>query len=75
MESGAESEEHSQLPEEQEELQVILRRRPKNPTWLKKHQERFAEATRIAAEETKHLSGETRSRAMNVRISELVRGA
>jgi len=40
-------------------------RKGKTPPYLKKYQERFAEAAREAAEDTKNLKGEARVRKMN----------
>lgn len=48
---------------------LVVRKKPRNPTWLKKHQERLKEASKVAAEETKHLKGAERVRAMNTVIA------
>lgn len=49
-----------------EDYILVPRRRPLNPTWLKKYQEYFSEAIKRAAAETKHLKGADRVRAQNL---------
>ncbi|MDP2662026.1 MAG: hypothetical protein Q8R28_14980 [Dehalococcoidia bacterium] len=60
-------------PDGQEYI-VTVRRKPKNPTWLKAHQEKFTAATRQASAETRHLTGPARVAAMNKRVKEIMAG-
>lgn len=48
-----------------DEYVMVMKKRQPKPIWLKEHQDRFREAMRIAGEETKHLKGPERVRAMN----------
>jgi hypothetical protein len=51
--------------EEQSLYQVFLRRKSPDPTpWLSEYQEKFGEASKIAAEETSSLSGYARQKEM-----------
>jgi len=50
-----------------------MRRRPKAPTLGPRH-ERFAEASRIAGEATRHLAGVERVRAKGKMMSRLLKG-
>lgn len=52
---------------------LSLRKRPKNPTWLKPHQEKLSEASKIASEQTIRLKGPQRVRAMHSIISKLMK--
>lgn len=58
-----------------EEYIIVTRRRPKTPTWLRPYQQALKEASRVAAEETKHLKGQRRVEAMNKIIAERVKEA
>lgn len=53
---------------------LVVRKKPKNPTWLKSHQDRFRAATKQASAETEHLTGAERVAAMNRRVKEIMRG-
>lgn len=53
-------------------LVLRWRKTHRDYTYLRPHQERLAQVTRIAAEQTKHLTGPERVRAMNVLISRLL---
>ena len=52
---------------------LVMRRRPKAPTLGPRH-ERFAEASRIAGEATRHLAGVERVRAKGKMMSRLLKG-
>ena len=48
-------------PRDPAELGLVMKRRGPDPSaWLKPHQARLAEASRIAGEQTKHLKGPAR---------------
>lgn len=57
-----------------EEYQIVLKRKGPNPTWLAKHQAKFAKATSQAAAETKHLSGTERVQTMHQLVSKYMLG-
>jgi hypothetical protein len=57
------------MSREPEEYVLSLRRRSRNPTWLKPYQERLARANARAAAETRHLQGSVRFIAMNLLAS------
>lgn len=52
---------------------LVVRKKPKNPTWLSEHQKNMKEAARIAAQRTEHLKGEARLRAMNAITAEEIK--
>lgn len=60
-----------------DELIVVVRRKSKRDPreWLRPYQDRFREAQKVAAEETKDLRGPERVRAMNRLVSERMKGA
>ncbi len=56
------------------ELGITLGRRGKDPTaWLRPHQQRLAEASRIAGEQTKNLKGPARVVAKGRIVRELLK--
>ena len=60
-------------PGEQDDFVLVLRKKPINPTWLKEHQKRFAEASSKAAALTQHLSGEEKLRARRELVSKMLK--
>lgn len=55
------------------ELGIVLTRRGPDPSaWLRPYQQRFAEASRTASEQTRHLSGPARVLARQRIIRELL---
>lgn len=55
-----------------DDLIVVVRKKPKNPVWLKSYQDRFRNATRQASAETVHLHGAQRVTAMNEIVKRLL---
>ena len=63
-------------PKSDEFIVVVRRKSKRNPReWLGPYQDKFREAQKVAAEETKNLRGPERVREMNRLVSEKMKGA
>ena len=52
---------------------LVMRRKGRDPVWLNEYKRRLAEASRVAAEQTRHLKGPRRVEAMNQIVRDLMK--